>query len=141
MRAKVVEWLKRYVPLEIAATACSLAGGLGAAALTDNGGVIAYVATWAENVGFYGCALIRRVWQRTRFRPISLSIPAMCGALLPSAKVLVTEFGPAEVLDSFVLRPACLYLLPKLTGHLALGLVLGKIPGRSGLFRPCHSGL
>ncbi len=125
MWARLLEWLRRYLPLEIAATVCSLAGGLGAAVVTTNGGVIAYAATWAENVGFYSYALVREIRRSLGTEPVSLA--ALKSTLLPSTGALIAEFGAAEVLDSFVVRPACMYLLPKLTGHLAIGLVLGKI--------------
>lgn len=114
----------RYLPLEIAATVCALLGGLGASTLVGNGAVIAYVATWAENVGFYGVALVRDM---RAHRGGAAGWTAQWGALLASARRLVSEFGPAELLDSFILRPALLYALPKLTGHLAAGLLLGKI--------------
>jgi hypothetical protein len=125
MKAKLIEWLARYLPLEIAATACSLAGGLAAAAVGMNAAVVAYAATWAENAGFYGYALTREVRRAMSSTPL----PAMAlgPALLSSSRALVAEFGAAEVLDSFVVRPACMYLLPQITGNLAVGLVLGKI--------------
>ena len=125
MRAKLIEWLARYLPLEIAATACSLAGGLGAAAIGLNAGVVAYAATWAENVGFYGYALVREM--RGRLGEAPLSLTGMGPAMVSSSRALVAEFGPAEAVDSFVVRPACMYVMPELTGNLALGLMLGKV--------------
>ncbi len=125
MRAKLIEWLARYLPLEIAATACSLAGGLGAAAIGMNAAIVAYAATWAENAGFYGYALAREMHGRLTGAPLSMT--AARPALLSSSRSLLAEFGAAEALDSFVVRPACMYALPQLTGNLALGLVLGKI--------------
>lgn len=125
MKAKLVEWLRRYLPLEVAGTACAMLGGIGASALGANGAIVAYCATWAENIGFYGCALVREV------RSYLAGAPGVAGrtrgAVVASARRLILEFGPAELLDSFVLRPACMYALPKLTGHLALGLLLGKV--------------
>jgi hypothetical protein len=113
MGGRLRDWLKRYLPLELAATACALLGGYAAASSTANAAVIAYAATWAENVGFYALA-IGREWRRQ-------------GALAPAMRIVVMEFGPAEVLDSFVVRPACMYLGPLLTGQLASGLIVGKI--------------
>lgn len=125
MRAKLMEWGRRYVPLEIAATVFALAGGFAAATLTANGAVIAYAATWAENVGFYGLALWREI--RGRLAGTQLSFASGMQALSASSKSLALEFGPAELFDSFVLRPAAMYFLPQMTGDLALGLVLGKV--------------
>lgn len=132
MMARMLEWLRRYLPLELMATAFSMAGGLGAAALGANAGVIAYVATAMENVGFYGYALSREVRLRLGASPIS---PATVGPLLlPASRNLLGEFGPAELIDSFVLRPACLYALPKLTGNLAIGLLLGKLAADAAFY-------
>jgi hypothetical protein len=125
VKAKLVEWLMRYLPLEIAATACALAGGLGAAALVTNAAVIAYAATWAENAGFYGYALLREM--RRNRSGTGLSLVSIGQALVQSTRAILTEFGPAEVLDSFVVRPACMLVLPQATGNLPLGLLLGKI--------------
>lgn len=99
-------------------------GGLGAAALTANGVAIAYAATWAENAGFYGFALLREVRRRLNGEPLSFA--AAAPNLAPSGRALVMEFGPAELLDSFVLRPLCMYALPQLMGNLTIGLILGK---------------
>jgi pilus assembly protein TadC len=40
---------------------------------------------------------------------------------------LVLEFGPAEALDSLLLRPALMYAGILLAPNLALGVVAGKI--------------
>lgn len=125
MRAKALEWLARYLPLEIAATACALAGGLGVAGLGFNAAIVAYAATWAENIGFYGTALVRELRRKLAGEP--LSVTATAPHLLATARSLVSEFGPAELLDSFVLRPGCMYLMPVVTGDLASGLVAGKV--------------
>ncbi len=125
MKAKLIEWGARYLPLEIAATACSLAGGLGAAAIGMNAGIIAYAATWAENAGFYGYALAREVRRTVAGAPLTAMV--LGPALLTSSRALIAEFGAAEVFDSFIVRPACMYVMPQITGHLALGLVLGKV--------------
>jgi hypothetical protein len=113
MGGRLQDWVKRYLPLELAATACALLGGYAAAAWSGNAAVIAYAATWTENLGFYALA-IGREWQRY-------------GALRPALQTVMVEFGPAEVLDSFVVRPTCMYVGPLLTGQLASGLILGKV--------------
>lgn len=125
MKAKLIEWLTRYLPLEIVATACALAGGLGAAALVANAAVIAYAATWAENAGFYGYALVREV--RGNVGSTRASILAVGKALLPSTRTILLEFGPAEILDSLVVRPTCMLIMTQMTGNLPLGLLLGKL--------------
>ena len=125
MKAKLREWLWRYLPLEIAATIFALGGGFAAASFGFNGAVIAYAAAWAENTGFYGTALIREL--RRSSGGERLSIASAGPRLVPTVRALATEFGPAELLDSFIVRPGCMYLLPLLTGDLALGLICGKV--------------
>ena len=39
---------------------------------------------------------------------------------------MVLEFGTAEFLDSFVIRPFTMYIFPLLTHNLVLGLLVGK---------------
>jgi hypothetical protein len=46
---------------------------------------------------------------------------------LAAMKALIWEFGAAEVLDSFVVRPACMYGAMALLDHLGAGIVVGKI--------------
>lgn len=130
--SKPLEWLKRYLPLEIAATACALSGGMGAAYFGAGPAVIAYAATWSENIGFYGVALVRELRRRAGAQPLSFASAAP--AVMPSARALLAEFGPAELLDSFVIRPAAMYALPMLAGDLALGLLLGKIIADAAFF-------
>jgi hypothetical protein len=125
MRAKLTEWSRRYLPLEIVATLFALVGGLCVAGLTDNSVVIAYAATWAENLGFYGFALIREA--RVRFGETPVTGASTVPVLAASCKQLALEFGPAELVDSFLLRPACMYFLPTLIGDLAMGLLAGKL--------------
>lgn len=119
---KLREWVQRYLPLEIAGVAGVLIGGLGAAVFTSNAVVIAYAGTLVENFGFYAVAMVREMWSRSAAsgRPAT----AEAGA---SAKALVQEFGPAELLDSIVMRPLCLYLGPLLIGDLGIGLIVGKV--------------
>lgn len=125
MRAKLLEWLARYLPLEVAATACALGGGMAVAWLGAGAVAIAYAATWAENTGFYGVALVREI--KRRLAGAAASFATVGPAVGPSIRALAVEFGPAELLDSFVLRPACMYALPALIGDLALGLIAGKV--------------
>jgi hypothetical protein len=44
-----------------------------------------------------------------------------------AVRALLWEFGVAEVLDSFLVRPLCMYAAVRLTGTLALGIILGKL--------------
>lgn len=124
MQKKLGEWLRRYLPLEIAATLAALAGGLGVACLSANPLAIAYAGTWSENVGYYGMA----VWREIRARAgDDAAVPALATRFATAARRLLWEFGAAELIDSFVARPLCLYWAMALAGNVGLGLVAGKL--------------
>lgn len=113
MKAKLTEWLRRYLPLEIIATVTALMGAGLVSLVTSNQVALAFAGTWGENLGFYGFA----AWRDYRTHQ----------GLLRTAGHMVVEFGPAEALDSFVVRPTCMYLGQELTGSLGWGIALGKL--------------
>lgn len=125
---RLAEWGRRYVPLEILSTLTALAGAGTAALVTTNAVAIAYAGAWAENVGYYGYAFAREMkWigrADPRVKHPALSWPRRAVA---AVKALLWEFGVAEVLDSFVVRPACMYAAVALIGSLGAGIVIGKL--------------
>ncbi|MBC8082980.1 MAG: hypothetical protein H7Z21_07190, partial [Hymenobacter sp.] len=44
-----------------------------------------------------------------------------------NVRALAVEFGPAEVLDSLLIRPALLYYVPHWLGSFAAGILLAKL--------------
>ena len=108
-------WIARYLPAELACTsvalACaSLVAGAGAEA-------IAVAGTAGEVAAFYVVMLARELSQRRG------GLAALPGVL----RDLALEFGPAEALDSLLLRPALLYAGVLLAPHPALGAFAGKL--------------
>ena len=125
MKDKFKEWLRRYVPLEIGAIMALFIGGFGTHALTDNATVIAFAAAWSENIGFYIAAFAQALVARQRN---SDGTPqTMLKRIFRIPQNMVFEFGVAELLDSFLVRPFCMYILPNILGNLAIGLIIGKI--------------
>jgi fructose-specific phosphotransferase system IIC component len=109
----VREWLWRYGPAELAATA----GALLAATATDALGAAAataYAAAIGETIAFYAVILGRdlRRSRGTRRRTIT---------------GVMVEFGPAEIADTFAVRPLAMYLGPLLIGSLTAGVLAGKL--------------
>lgn len=45
----------------------------------------------------------------------------------------MVEFGTAEYLDSFIVRPFAMYFFPKLLNNITLGLIAGKFAA-DGIF-------
>lgn len=116
---KSAEWLRRYLPAEAVSTCCALLGGLLAA--LGNPALAALGGTWGENLGYYG-TMIAREWRDRRAR--GEGFPT---ALSRAARNLALEFGPAELFDSFFVRPAAMFAAIAVVGNLPLGLILGKV--------------
>ena len=117
-RRRVGRWMRRYAPAEVAATAGALLGALVGARLAGHGGA-AVGGDLGEGLAFYVVVVARELWaERSAARPRS------------PRRVLVdllAEFGPAEALDSFALRPLAMYAGVSVTGDLLAGTLLGKV--------------
>ena len=117
MRHKVRDWSKRYLPSEIIGTITAvLAAGI-SFFLTGNPVITAFSGTWGENLGYYGAIISRDFIENKKkgLRPIK------------TIRNLVIEFGPSEVLDSFILRPFFMYTFPIILSDLTLGIIVGKL--------------
>jgi hypothetical protein len=126
----VVRWLRRYLPAELVALPCALTAGFAAGHLTGSPAAAALAATWGENAGFYGLMIGRELAQQGSVR-----------ALPDVVRALVLEFGPAEALDSLLLRPAAVYAGLALLPHPALGMLAGKLVADVSFYAPaiaCH---
>ena len=126
MKQRLREWLRRYLPAELlSAVATLVAAGLTMRA-THNGARAALAATWAGNVAYFGLLLAQDVSQTRQARQ-RRGQPFTWRTLGQNLRALAVEFGAAEVLDSFVIRPALLYYLPRWLGHFAAGILLAKL--------------
>ena len=127
IRAKVIEWVRRYAPNEIAGWVGQLAAAWATYHLTGSYAAAVVAGTIGASVGYYAIAYVNGVrWsyhtQVGRSRPMRALVAN--GLALRSIAV---EFGPAEAIDSLLIRPVALYAGPFLVGNLAVGFVLGSI--------------
>lgn len=121
MKTKLKRWLGRYGPAELLAILGSFLSGIVINALYNNLVLTALAATWGENIGYYGAIIISDVRKaRSKHGKLTLLI------VFKLLRNLFLEFGPAEYLDSFIVRPFCMYLFPTLLKNVALGLIAGK---------------
>lgn len=126
MKQRLLEWLRRYLPAELLSTVATLLAAALVLRATQSGIQAALAATWAGNAAYFGLLLgqdmhlayraRRQHGQEYTWRTFSQNLRA-----------LAVEFGPAELLDSFLIRPALLYYLPRWLGHFAMGLLLAKL--------------
>lgn len=110
-REKGVTHWRRYASLEIAGTVTAFLAGALTLAFSMPVVLAAYAATIAENFGFYGTAFLLERKKAKSFHKAIIS--------------LVVEFGPAEVLDTLFIRPACMFAGIAVLG--ALGILVGKL--------------
>jgi hypothetical protein len=125
--AKIVEWVRRYAPNEIAGWVGELAAAWATYHLSGSYAAAVVAGTIGASVGYYATAYVNGVrWsyraQLGRSRPTRMLVAN--GLALRSIAV---EFGPAEAIDSILIRPLTLYAGPFLVGNLAVGFVLGSI--------------
>jgi hypothetical protein len=78
----------------------------------------AYAGAVGDGVGFYGVLLVRDLRRQPK---------GSRGRVARTLRGLVLEFGPAELLDSFVVRPLAMYLAAKWLGHATAGALAGKV--------------
>jgi hypothetical protein len=114
------EWLARYAPAELA---CTLGAVLGASAAGQFGGAptTVFAAVIAETVAFYTVLFVRDLRHRSSTRRPGGR------ALWTTLRNLLVEFGPAELLDTFAVRPLAMYVAATVVGDMLTGVILGKI--------------
>jgi hypothetical protein len=121
--AAAARWLRRYGPAELLALIGALGGYLLVHVATASPAAAAYGAALGDNVGYYGFLFTREVaGQAAGARRPSERLRAAGRAL----RVLTLEFGPAELLDSTVVRPACTAVATATLGT-AAGVVVAKL--------------
>lgn len=114
-------WIKRYLPPELAGTATMLVAGVAVASAPAV--VIGLVGTAAENVGFYSVAAVT-VWREQR---VNFPDDGLLRRLRRVAVLLVLEFGPAELLDTLLVRPLALTLAVHVVPNIGVALLVGKL--------------
>jgi len=126
MKEKIKEWLKRYVPAEIFATIGAILGSWLIFIITGNRILSAYTGTIGENTGFYGFIFIREHIKDFKDSKRKKKKHGAAG-FFKTIKNLVLEFGFSEFLDSFIVRPFCMYIFPILIQNYGIGIIVGKI--------------
>lgn len=106
----LLRWIKRYGPAEIFAIAGVYAGYFLSEQFSHITWISAYAGAMGENVGFYGVIVYQRLKAKENLWHI------------------LAEFGPAEILDSLVIRPLALFVGAETMGPM-LGLLVGKLAG------------
>jgi len=125
MKPKLKEWIERYLPAEVLSTVMVVASGVICYRLTQNRVLTALVAMWCGNIGFFGYILLNDIAATNKIL-IAGNKRYTLTTFWRNIRALFMEFGMAEVLDSFVIRPGLMYYLPILTGNIPMGILLAK---------------
>ena len=120
-RRGLVFWVVRYLPAEIVGTAAMVLAGLAVTVWTEAPALIALAALLGESIGFYTVLAI------TIYAEQSAVSDTWRRAVGRTFLLLLAEFGPAELLDSLLIRPAALILGVWLLPDPVWGLLAGKI--------------
>jgi hypothetical protein len=121
IKRKLNEWIKRYLVAEIFALIGAVAGGTILNLIFHNSVLTALGGTWGENSGYYGYIISKDLEQRK-----AKGEKIFPSGILKVTRGIILEFGVAEYLDSFLVRPSAMYIFPKLVGNMPLGLIMGK---------------
>ena len=122
IKHKLKEWIKRYGPSQLAAFILAVLGANLGMFLFNNIIIAAYIATWADNFGYYGIILFKDLRNRRKKDKGFKSV-----GLLKVIRNLTIEFGPAEYLDSFFLRPFYLTVVPLFIPFYNIAIIIGTV--------------
>lgn len=126
LKQKTKEWARRYIPAEILGTA----GALIAAWIVyvhTHSYVAAAAAGWiGEGIGFYGYFVSTELLLNARkYREHPFFKRVLLAVGIASSNLLV-EFAPAEILDTFFIRPFAMFLAPQHIHPYPIGFLVGK---------------
>ncbi|MFF2370967.1 hypothetical protein [Agromyces sp. NPDC058110] len=132
-RARARAWLLRYLPAEALGTVAAVAGAWYAHEATGSLAVAALVGSLAETVGYYTPVVVRAVHGHAvspRVRAIRTAHGRGRAALATawlSLRSIAVEFGPAELVDTLLVRPALLWTAGSLWGPNPGAWLAGKL--------------
>ena len=129
-RHRVRGWVVRYLPLEVLGTLASLGAAWIAYQASGSLAVAAIAGALGESVGYYALVVVRAA----RGHHASARVRRLPGrggrgwaVAWLTARSVVAEFGPAELVDSFLVRPALLWAATALWGANHGAWLVGKL--------------
>src|SRR4051812_30572528 len=135
VKVKAAKWLKRFLPAEIVGTISAIASTYVAMQLTDNRVTIAFTASIAETIGFYLTIITTdTLVVRKKLKAESRTLTVKQSLVI--LKDIIVDFGPAELVDSFVTRPLFMYLFPLWLANYPMGVIAGKIASDLAFYIP-----
>jgi hypothetical protein len=125
--AKLREWVRRYLPCEIAGTVGELGGAAVAYLATGSLAAAAITATIGASAGYYATAYVSALRWSNRGQDHRPWPSRVLMSNVFALRSIVIEFGPAELIDSVAVRPLAFYVGPLMFGNLIAGWIFGKL--------------
>jgi hypothetical protein len=111
-----------------------MGGAAIAYALTESAAAAAVVATVGASIGYYAAAYVAAVRTAYRARRGSSRKSRALTANGLALRSVAIEFGPAEVVDSLLIRPLAFYFGPVLFGGMVAGWIFAKLAADVGFY-------
>ena len=129
-RPRVRGWVVRYLPLEVLGTLAALGSAWIAYRASGSLAVAAIAGALGESIGYYALVVVRGA----RAHLASMRVRRLHGrgrragaATWLTARSVAAEFGPAEVVDSFLVRPGLLWAASLAWGGNLVAWLVGKL--------------
>lgn len=129
-RARVTGWVVRYLPLEVLGTITALAAAWAAFEASGSLAVAAIAGALGESVGYYALVVVRAARGHAasaRVRALRAPARRVGATAWLTVRSVAAEFGPAELLDTFLVRPALLWAASALWGGTLAAWLVGKL--------------
>ncbi len=113
------EWLNRYAIAEIISVVFAIIFSYLSQVLFGNFIVSGIIGTWSSNLGFYGTIVyrdIRGIGRKFKIKDFFILLRNM-----------IIEFGPAEYLDSLLIRPFYLSFFPFIISNYSFAIFIGTM--------------
>jgi hypothetical protein len=124
---KLREWVRRYLPCEIAGTVGELGGAAIAYAATGSLAAAAITATIGASAGYYAAAYVSALRWTYRDHDHRRWPSRLLVSNLLALRSVAVEFGPAELIDSLAVRPVAFYVGPLIFHNTIAGWIFGKL--------------
>ena len=129
-RARVRGWVMRYLPPEVLGTVAAVASAWLAYAVSDSLVVAAVAGTLGESAGYYALVVVRGARghvRSARVQRMPRRTRRMWATTWLTARAVAAEFGPAELVDTVVVRPTLLFAASAALGATPAGWLAGKL--------------
>jgi hypothetical protein len=131
---RIGTWIKRYGPSELAGIALAFGGSWLMRTATGSAIAAAYGGSIGESLGFYGYLVTREMIKEAYFAGARRA-PYGAPEMMRTRRGLLLEFGPAELLDTGLLRPLAMGVCTSLLGW-GPGILVGKLVADIAFYLP-----